>query len=124
MKSARNFKISLEENSIRGKAMRTSPTVKSEFEGRTIIPPIRRDASWGSEKTSYNLGGSEQSNPGIPLSVYEGKGGVAFFLNGAVALDFTMGYQSTTTKESNIKLTTASFLIGAGFQVYIRTVKK
>lgn len=55
---------------------------------------VHGDASWGSEKVSCNSGGNEQSQPGIPISIYEGKAGAAYFLNPAVALEFIVGYQS------------------------------
>jgi hypothetical protein len=92
----------------------TSPRVKLFLHG---------DASWGSEKVSVNYSGADESSS-VPISIYEGKAGAAFFLSPCVALEVSAGYQSMTEKDSGIKLTTGSVVVGLGFQIYLRSAKK
>jgi len=90
---------------------------------------VHGDASWGSEKYSYNSGsGNDQGQPGNPITIYEGKAGVAFFLNPHVALEVTAGYQSMTETDKTggtpVKYTTGSVVAGIGFQIYLGPSKK
>lgn len=85
---------------------------------------VHADASWGSLKYAYGYSGSPtQNSPSIPISMYDGKAGAAFFLNPNVALEFTAGYESLVEKESSggytTKFTTGSIVVGLGFQVYL-----
>ena len=84
---------------------------------------LHGDASWGSEKVTVNFSGTDEGSS-IPTSMYEGKAGVAFFLSPNVGLEFTAGYQSMTEKDSGIKLTTGSVVVGLGFQIYLGSAKK
>jgi hypothetical protein len=68
---------------------------------------VHGDASWGSEKYSYSSGGNTQSQP-LQASVYDGKAGVAVFLNPTVAVEFTAGYQSTALSEKSGGITSKS----------------
>ncbi|HTR28727.1 MAG TPA: outer membrane beta-barrel protein [Puia sp.] len=79
---------------------------------------LHGDASWGSEKVTLNYSGADESSS-VPITTFEGKAGAAFFLSPGVALEFTAGYQSTTEKDSGIKLTTGSVVVGLGFQIYL-----
>src|ERR1700722_5395214 len=83
---------------------------------------VHGDASWGSEKYSYTSGGNTQSQP-LQASVYDGKAGVAVFLNPTVAVEFTAGYQSTALSEKSggitSKSTDGSVIVGIGFQIYL-----
>ncbi len=88
---------------------------------------VHADAAWGNEKSSFSGGGSPQNSPAIPISIYEGKAGAAFFLNPIVALEFTAGYQSLMEKYSEggytSKTTVGSVNIGLGFQIYLGRAK-
>jgi hypothetical protein len=88
---------------------------------------VHGDASWGSRKYDFNIGGNDENQPSIPISIYEGKAGAAFFLNRNVALEFTAGYQSMTEKDNSggnpVKYTTGSLIIGVGFQLYLGPAK-
>ena len=94
----------------------TSPNVKLFLHG---------DASWGSEKYSN---GSDPGQPSIPISIYDGKAGAAFFLSRNVALELTAGYQSMVEKDNSMGFTTnyrtGSFVAGFGFQIYLGSAKK
>lgn len=96
----------------------TSPHVKLFLHG---------DASWGSEKYS-NGSDPSQPSPSLPISMYTGKAGAAFFLSPNVALELTAGYQSMTEKDNSMgfteKYTTGSFVAGFGFQIYLGSSKK
>ncbi len=91
---------------------------------------VHADASWGSLKETYSYSGggvTVQNPPNIPISIYEGKAGAAFFLNPNVALELTAGYQSLIEKDNsggdNVKYTTGSIIVGLGFQVYLGPAK-
>ncbi len=73
-------------------------------------------------------GGMTQSSPGAPVRIYEGKFGAAIFLDRNVALEFTLGYESTIEKDNSVSpsedIATGAFNIGLGFQVYLGPGKK
>ncbi len=76
---------------------------------------IHGGANWGSYKP-----GSE--DPSLSISMYEVKAGPAIFLNPHVALEFTVGYQTSSYK-SDEKSTTNGFDIGVGFQIHLGSKK-
>jgi hypothetical protein len=81
-------------------------------------PPVAK-----SKYKSSNSGITFQNQPSVPISIYDGKAGAAFFLTPNVALEFTAGYQSLTEKDNSggeiVKFTTGSIIVGIGFQVYL-----
>ena len=64
----------------------------------------------------------------MPVSIVDGKAGVAFFLSPNVALELTAGYQSTVEQDKSMGFTdtyrTGSFVAGFGFQIYLGSTRK
>ena len=76
---------------------------------------IHGGANWGSYKPG-------SGDPNLSISMYEVKAGPAIFLNPHVALEFTVGYQTSSYK-SEERNTTNSFDIGLGFQIHLGSKK-
>lgn len=123
--SAHNSTDPASGNSSTGMLFTLGPLIRYYFYSAAMVKLfVHADAGWGNDKFSYS---NATQNLSVPISIYEGKAGAAFFLNPNVALEFTAGYQSLTEKYEfggyTSKTTVGSVNIGLGFQVYLGSAK-